>query len=75
MFRPLELLILPEYPVGTPHVVVDRIFTELLPAQGHRVHMIRPDRQAKVIETRAGSRGNGSVVCFPEDPPGSAPTA
>lgn len=67
----MNLLILPEYEVTVPHVVVDSVYAALLPGLGHTVHMLRPIAGATGIVTSTRSRASGKLVGFPLDRPGS----
>jgi glycosyltransferase involved in cell wall biosynthesis len=67
----MNLLILPEYEVTMPHVVVDSVYAALLPGLGHTVHMLRPIAGATGVVTSARPGLSGKLVGFPPDRPGS----
>lgn len=67
----MNLLILPEYEVTMPHVVVDCVYAALLPGLGHTVHMLRPIAGAAGVITSARPGLGGKLVGFPQDLPGS----
>jgi glycosyltransferase involved in cell wall biosynthesis len=68
----LRILVFPEYAVEKPHVVVDSVYTGLLPARGHTVTVVRPAQSATTIEQRAAPWGPGALITFPHEPTGSA---
>jgi glycosyltransferase involved in cell wall biosynthesis len=67
----MNLLILPEYEVTVPHVVVDSVYATLLPAFGHTVHMLRPIAGATGVVTGTQPGLSGKLVGFPADQRGS----
>ncbi len=68
----MNLLIFPEYPYPTNHVVVETVFERLLPQRGHTIHMIRPAHDSIKLETQSLPWGSGSLVTFPYQPPSGA---
>lgn len=70
--RPMRILVFPEYAVEKPHVVVDTVYTGLLPARGHSVTAIRPARSVSKLECGAAPWGAGELITFPDEPFGSA---
>jgi len=69
---PLRVLVFPEYAVEKPHVVVDTVYTRLLPARGHFVTVIRPARSASTVQREARYLGPGELITYPDEPAGSA---
>jgi glycosyltransferase involved in cell wall biosynthesis len=68
----VNILIFPEYPYPTNHVVVETVYERLLPERGHVVHMIRPAADVTAIEVRSAPWSSGSLRLFPFEPLGSA---
>lgn len=67
----VRLVLLPRYDNGTPHVVVDTVFGQLLPGFGHTIHMVRPARGLRSVEEQRPMNGAGRLIAFPPDDPGS----
>ncbi len=68
----VNILIFPEYPYPSNHVVVETVYERLLPGRGHVVHMIRPAADVKTIQVRPAPWRSGSLRLFPFEPLGSA---
>ena len=68
----MNILILPEYPYPSNHVVVDTVYERLLPGRGHVVHMIRPAADVTAVQVRPAPWKSGSLRLFPYEPLGSA---
>ena len=68
----MRILVFPEYAVEKPHVVVDSVYTGLLPARGHAVTAVRPARSASTLQRRAAPWGAGELITFPDEPTRSA---
>jgi glycosyltransferase involved in cell wall biosynthesis len=63
----VRLLILPEYDVNFPHVVVDTVFARMLPGLGHTVHMIRPVSGLRAVTCSPSPDLGGMMVGLPSD--------
>jgi len=68
----VNILIFPEYPYPTNHVVVETVYEQMLPGRGHTVHMIRPAHNLADVEVRSAPWTSGSLRLFPFEPLGSA---
>ncbi len=68
----MNLLILPEYPFPTNHVVVETVYEKLLPEHGHTIHMVRPSSDVSDVVVRLAPWTNGQLILFPHEPLGSA---
>lgn len=66
----MNILIFPEYPYPTNHVLVETVYERLLPGRGHVVHMIRPAADVTEVEVRPAPWGSGSLALFPVEQPG-----
>lgn len=66
----MNLLIGPQYPYPANHAVVNTVYEGLLPARGHRVHVVRPMAGITQVQEVAAPWPNGSMIVYPDEPVG-----
>jgi|WetSurMetagenome_2_1015567.scaffolds.fasta_scaffold75488_1 glycosyltransferase involved in cell wall biosynthesis len=67
----MNLLIFPEYPYPSNHVVVEMVYERLLPQRGNKVYMIRPKSEVQKVLFEPTSIANTSLLVFPAESLGS----